>query len=246
MRRKLTAAFGADIFEPLASAATSSFPVLAGSILVIGTFADSGTDAWSRAIGWLRDFRQGDEIARDKGTAPNRPGRSRWPEADKLRRLFGAHSRTHTPRYDAAPVWPRAGFGLPILGQFSSASGTGDPPPFELTWQDASGKLQDRMASPLILKALPVVGGFFPCALWLTRGHPRGQVVVVRQGNREGGAVAGSAANFGAGLSNSDRQLAQELGAPWDGSPGIRNPFLSAVLNGRLDPQRRRALQVAP
>jgi CRISPR-associated protein Cmr1 len=245
LRQGLNAAFGTDIFQSPSPRVTSSFPLLAGSIMVIGTFAHSGTDAWARAIGWLKDFRQKEGFARDKGTAHGRPGRSRWPEADKLRRIFGTHSKTHSPRYDAAPVWPRARFGLPILGQFSDASGPGDPPPFELTWRNDRGVLQDRVASPLIVKALPVGGGYYPCALWLARGYPRGEIVVVRQGQRAVGPKNGSAVSFDAALSESDRQVAQSIGAPWHGSPGIRNPFLAAVIDGKLDPNGRRGLRVA-
>ncbi len=240
LRQRLKAVFGADVFAP-APLAMPSFPVLAGAALVIGAFDRSGMKAWKEALEWLRDFRQR-ALARDRGTEP-RPGRSRWPEPDKLRRLFNTCAAAHQPRYDALPVWPRAQFGLPILGRFSNA-GPGEPPPFELTWQNDKGDVQERMASPLVVKALPVVGGFFPCALWLTRDYPPGRVVVVRQENRARGAVAGSAADFRAALSAADRAVARELAAPWDGSSQMRESFLSAVLgNG---PGRQRPFRVAP
>jgi CRISPR-associated protein Cmr1 len=246
LRQRLNTAFGTDVFLPLSSPRAPSFPILAGAILVIGNFNSSGADAWTQAVGWLRDFRQRENLARQPGTAPRRPGRSRWPEPDKLRHLFATHSASHPPRYDAVPSWPRAQFGLPILGQFSNATGRGEPPPFELTWQDTKGELQDRMASPLVVKPLPVVGGFFPCALWLTRGYPPGNVVVVRQAGRAQGAVAGSGAAFGAPLSAADQDVAKSLMGPWDGSRGIRNPFLSAILSGQLDRDGRRGTRVAP
>ena len=246
LRQRLTVGFGADIFQPGQPTRSPSFPTLAGATLVVGTFSETAPDAWTQALKWLHDFRQREGIARNGGTAPNRPGRSRWPEPDKLRHVFDMHSQSHPPRYDASPNWPRAQFGLPILGQFSGATGPGEPPNFELTWELTDGKPRDRMASPLIVKPLPIVGGFFPCALWLARGYPPGRVVVLRQGNREAGAVGGSAAGFGDGLSLGDQQLAKELGSPWDGPASIRNTFLTAVVNGRLDPQGRRGFRVAP
>ena len=37
--------------------------------------------------------------------------------------------------------------------------------------------MHDRLASPLIVKALPLADGrFAPCALWLHRGYPDGKV----------------------------------------------------------------------
>ncbi|MGH7098283.1 MAG: type III-B CRISPR module RAMP protein Cmr1 [Stellaceae bacterium] len=246
LRSGLSVAFGTDVLAPLTTPREPSFPILAGAFLVIGGFKESATDVWTQALQWLRDFRQREDFARNPGTAPLRPGRSRWPEPDKLRRLFGTHSAAHAPRYDASPAWPRAQFGLPILGQFSNARGPGEPPKFELTWQDARGKLQDRMASPLIIKPLPVVGGFYPCALWLMRGYPPGEVVVLRQGGRAQGAVTGSEAVFRPALSDADKTVAEKLKAPWGGTPDLRNPFLSAVLNGVLDPEGRRGTRVAP
>lgn len=73
-------------------------------------------EAREGAVFWLRQFRQAEKYARDPGTAPTRPGRSRWPEPDKLRRIFRTHSAAHRPRYHDTLIWPRAQFGLPIVG----------------------------------------------------------------------------------------------------------------------------------
>lgn len=96
-------------------------------------------DAWRCAYGWLRDFRQGttrgtsDSTTNDAGQrtcgdyarsdpghgqrgAAGRAGQSRWPEADKIRRLEGESIAqcAHPPHYGEQPAWPRANFGLPI------------------------------------------------------------------------------------------------------------------------------------
>ena len=57
----------------------------------------------------------------------DRPSISNWPEADKVRHLSlpeGDLPWAHDPtgRHNATPAWPRAGFGLPIVGQFQMLS----------------------------------------------------------------------------------------------------------------------------
>ena len=146
---ELTRLFGTDVFASRPSAAP--YPALAGATLLVGEhhWEKDKEKAWETAIGWLRNFRQGQNFARDPG-----PGQSRWPEADKLRHI--SRRDRHSVRYtDPTPVWPRAEFGLPIVGRFKDAVG---PESFTLTWADATGKAQDRMASPLIIKALPTLG----------------------------------------------------------------------------------------
>jgi CRISPR-associated protein Cmr1 len=49
-----------------------------------------------------------------------------------------------------------------------------EPGAFELRWRVGNAEY-DRLASPLILKALPLTdGSFVPCVLWLNRSHPTG------------------------------------------------------------------------
>src|SRR5262249_7171392 len=137
-----------------------------------------------------KEFRQGiagspGERAREPGTGkqqPNRPSWSNWPEADKIRHLT-KKTRTHPPRHNASLAWPRAGFGLPIIGQFQTRARDGsrldEPGQFELNWRASRNDEQgfDRLASPLIVKALPLATGqFAPCALWLNRAYPVGEV----------------------------------------------------------------------
>ncbi len=156
--------------------------------------------AWTTALGWLRDFRQGsgsdDWHARQFGIG--KPGRSRWPEPDKLRRL-GKLRDDKTIRHDATAAWPRASLGLPIV--FSAIANSPS-----LVWRDggAGGTTHERLASPLIVKPLPLAGGGFAAlALWLHRAEPAGQVVL-----RDGG---GGAAPFGRLLGETDSALFEPL-----------------------------------
>lgn len=133
-------------------------------------------------------------LARHPGKG-NRPGISNWPEPDKIRRLSpGAIDEwAHSPeRHNGVAAWPRAGFGLPIIGKFQQKDrdnrlwrerGKREPPDFQLLWQRGETK-HDRLASPLIVKALPLTGGrFVSCALWLERGYPEGGRVYLYQGS---------------------------------------------------------------
>ena len=215
--------FGADIFA--AGPKPAHFPRLSGATLLVGENPVHRSQvAWETAIGWLREFRQGRDLARDHGTA--RPGQSRWPEADKLRHLTGRYG--HPARYtDPAPAWPRAEFGLPIVGRFQ---GQGEPRDFRLTWQDATGKVQDRMASPLIAKALPTMQGFRPCLLWLARSNPDGMRVIAQQIDAGGWAtLQGSPAAAGYPGSVADQADARRLHAPLTLKTSIQTAFLDWV-----------------
>lgn len=109
-----------------------------------------GKDAvsvWNIAVSRLQQFRQGKNIGRNPGQNPMRPGRSRWPEADAVRRATSTHAPVHAPAHPAGNVFPRAKFGLPIIFHFKDDK-AGDPGDTALAPQDS-----DRFASPLILKA---------------------------------------------------------------------------------------------
>ncbi len=196
-------------------------PSLGGATLLLGGFhrADRARNAWLEALSWLSAFRQGRDIARERGE-PRKPGRSRWPEADKLRHLnekFG-----HPPRYtDPTPAWPRAVFGLPIVGRFV---GENEPSDFELRWQideaerkPGEERIKDRLASPLILKPLQTVQGFYPCALWLNRAFPPGTVVVKD--------MPDSSAAFGFLGTANDAQVANRLKAPLSRHTNVQEAF---------------------
>jgi CRISPR-associated protein Cmr1 len=120
-----------------------AWPTLSRQILT-GSTEENSLKAWKNAFKPLRDFRQAEDIGRNKGS--QRPGRSRWPEPDTLRRIF-RYSPQHKPDPDMPDGFPRAMFGLPIIFEFRGDPK--DPPKSELY---PRGK--KRMGSPIILRPL--------------------------------------------------------------------------------------------
>lgn len=113
---------------------------------------------WSYVIGKFRHFRQGEGLGRNAGRQANRPGRSRYPEPETLRRVTRQRLERHV-RLAQIPddAFPRAEIGLPIVFHFQEQ---GEPP--ETTLYPSSGrdgKKRERMASPLILKPLALQDG---------------------------------------------------------------------------------------
>lgn len=206
-----------DLVQPFlaGTGSTADTPSLAGSSLVAGDPVPDAEKAWDRAVGQLQYFRQEEGFAREPGNIPGKPGQSRWPEPDKIRHLTG--KKGHPPRFGDKPAWPRAQFGLPIVGRFN---GHGEPEDFQIQWQtDGEQHPSDRLASPLIVKALPLADGkFVPCALWLSRGFPAGRVVLVMEKN----VVPRSAAPFGAMHGGGDHPLLAAL----VGKATVREAFL--------------------
>ena len=114
------------------------------------------------AVKVYQNFRQGVNFARNKGQLQNRPGRSRYPEADTLREMtsrFG-HSVSHPVR-----GFPRADLGLPIIFHFQ---GHGEPADQTLQGRETG---QQRFASPVIAKAAVVDGQFVPLVMVLDSPH---------------------------------------------------------------------------
>jgi len=237
--------FGRDVFAVGGPARQT--PMLAGAALsTIGRVEDRGVTAWLTAVEALRCFRQGtppnseritDAVAtlpstwaRQPSRDPRRPSISNWPEADKIRHLadreFETGPSSHTPRHNDTPVWPRAGFGLPIVGRFQVNDRKGgrynEPPPFTLKWGEPIGhdkyRPRERLTSPLIIKALPLVGGrFVAIALWLHRDWPAGKIVL-EMGRA---VVPGSAAPFDALAAPDEAPLFTALA----GKPTLRAAF---------------------
>jgi CRISPR-associated protein Cmr1 len=214
-REALTNLFGVDILAA-PTRTPDDVPWLGGAAIHVDKPGRDAQKAWVTALDWLREFRQGPGDARQPDPKGNnqRPSISNWPEGDKVRHLSVPKKGlrwAHTPRHNNMPVWPRAGFGLPIIGQFQQQSreerpgwnkhdkrpknlhwhelstshpnyGT-EPPSFELRWR-AGDVEHDRLASPLIVKALPLADGTFaPCALWLNRAYPANAEVILQNAN---------------------------------------------------------------
>lgn len=237
--------FQTNVFSPPGKPATDT-PWLAGAALQVSEAVAEARTAWLTALSWLKEFRQGTASrAREPGSSkPLRPSLSNWPEADKIRQLSRSTRGpwTHRPRHNEIPVWPRAGFGLPIVGEFQTKGRDGsymnEPAPFELRWRFASPaqriddeQIRDRLASPLIVKPLPLADGkFAPCALWLHRAYPPASEVVLWRKEAEGArntplrgrAVRGSAAQFNHLVARGDRSLF----APLNGKTSLRDAFL--------------------
>lgn len=177
-------------------------PSLRGASLALHHAYSNPREAWISVIHWLRDFRQGNPPNNQKLSAPfserfARQGRStpgcdrasisNWPEADKIRRLHDHNPKAFdhsSDRHNSTPVWPRAGFGLPLQFRFqknrcnvhSHPNCHGGPhykEPGNETLKINHSK-KDRLASPLIIKPLAIGDGssFVTCALWLNRALP--------------------------------------------------------------------------
>ncbi|VTS00795.1 type III-B CRISPR module RAMP protein Cmr1 [Tuwongella immobilis] len=126
----------------------------------LGESGSDGISAWDRSVGELRHFRQGVNVGRNPGTKPNRPGRSRFPEPEAIRRVTRARPNKH-PRLTQIPdtAYPRAEMGLPIVVHFQSPDeGGGQEPPDTTITPARSNPKQpiERMASPLILRPVKI------------------------------------------------------------------------------------------
>lgn len=127
----------------------------------------NATEAWKAAVALLQRFRQGVGVGRNAGDEPKRPGRSRWPEADRLRALSGRAAAKHQTPVCAVRAFPRAAFGLPIVFHFKD-NGQGDPDDYILEPADLHADVpRDRLASPLILRPYWDGTGWRPAALLL-------------------------------------------------------------------------------
>jgi CRISPR-associated protein Cmr1 len=136
------------------------------AIYFVGNPQRDAVRAWMEAVTVYRDFRQAIDFARNPGQQPNRPGRSRYPEPDTLRRLTNRHARQHAPTH---PVdgFPRADLGLPIIFHFKDER-AGDPS--DQTLQGAQEGKQ-RFASPVITKAAVIDGQTVPLVMVLDSPH---------------------------------------------------------------------------
>lgn len=138
-----------------------------GLQLLLQPAVDSALAAWQSAVKALWSFRQQPGFARDHSSGGH-PGRSRWPEADAIRRTVCSPSKGHPPRHAAGNVFPRAAFGLPIVFHFND----GDDPKDTQLVPVVHGQRCERMASPLIVRPYRAASGkWHPALLCLPSDH---------------------------------------------------------------------------
>jgi CRISPR-associated protein Cmr1 len=137
-----------------------------GSRFVLGREVGDPITAWRQAVETYQDFRQKEGYARNSGTERNRPGRSRWPEADAIRRITKRHAPKHSPTNPVQYGFPRADIGLPIIFHFKDSGDPGD------TRLEGPATGLSRFASPVITKAFAVDNGKYrPLILVLNAPH---------------------------------------------------------------------------
>jgi CRISPR-associated protein Cmr1 len=141
------------------------WPTVAEKILV--GQQQNAIEAWNQVVSLLQHFRQGKNLGRNPGT--DRPGRSRWPEPETIRRVTTRRSNLHS-RMSHIPddAFPRAELGLPIVFHFKDER-QGDPPDTILYPENGQdGERRERMTSPLVVKPLALRDGrFMPIVLLL-------------------------------------------------------------------------------
>jgi len=161
-----------DIAAFVGNTSESRFPTI-GKVFC-GQQQDNSINAWCLSISPLQEFRQGPDIGRNIGQQQNRPGRSRWPEPDTIRRLFGTIDN-HSPienENKMPDAFPRAEFGLPIITKFVGNRENISIEPI-VTAQDGD-KVKERFASPLILRPIKLQDGTIrPMALLLNGPRPK-------------------------------------------------------------------------
>ncbi|MBF0232305.1 MAG: type III-B CRISPR module RAMP protein Cmr1 [Desulfamplus sp.] len=127
----------------------SPYPVIHNSRLAVSQPENnkSAQSIWSNFLSGFGDFRQKAGIGRNPGNG-RRPGRTRWPEADAIRRITGQANYNHTPVHIAGNWFPRGAYGLPIQTEFKNASGD----PYGKYFLQPEGG--ERWPSPVILKVI--------------------------------------------------------------------------------------------
>lgn len=114
--------------------------------LFCGPQATDAIAAWEAALEKMSRFRQ-IEIGR-----PRVKSRSRWPEADSMRRITGRAAPDHGNSITGDNnAFPRAELGLPLIIRFKDR---GEPFPVTLTPTEGG-----RRPSPIILRPLQLQGG---------------------------------------------------------------------------------------
>ena len=153
-----------------------------------GVTSNDAVRCWSQAIDWMRRYRQGHDpndprlkfntsgspltagigdAVRPAGvlTSQYRPGRSRWPDANSVRKIFGIPGSVAYQHIanSYAPSFPKATLGMPVAGAAIKGSHDGE---FSYGSFEISPVNGDRLSSPVRVKARATsAGGYEPIAI---------------------------------------------------------------------------------
>jgi len=121
----------------------SHYPVISNSRLAVSKPGnETPQNSWNNLLSTFGDFCQKPDVGRNTGH-----GRTRWPEADAIRRITDT-GKNHKPIHPAGNWFPRGAYGLPIQTEFKNDSG--DPDGKYLLQPTGS----ERWPSPVILKVI--------------------------------------------------------------------------------------------
>jgi CRISPR-associated protein Cmr1 len=151
----------------LPAGASRDWPTLSSTIELLSSQRTGNSVAWEKVVEAYRAFRRRSNPGRkertDKyGKVHKVPGRSRWPEADSIRRLTGMaepdHAEPRTLPFNGNDIaFPRAQFGLPIITEFQKEERRrSDPDKREPYKTQLVPKGKERLASPIIMKTISV------------------------------------------------------------------------------------------
>ena len=135
-----------ELLNPVLSSITKEEAKSANCILSLKNSQPEASKAWNTSIEKLKNFRQAPNMGRNPGQQANRPGRSRWPEPDAIRRIQDKWDPDHKPRHEAGDIFPRGMFGMPVIFDF----GRNNHKEPNTTTLQPIGK--ERMSSPLLLR----------------------------------------------------------------------------------------------
>ncbi|WP_267879057.1 type III-B CRISPR module RAMP protein Cmr1 [Paenibacillus popilliae] len=151
----------------LPAGASRDWPTLSGTIEPLPSHRTDNNVAWAEVVSVYRAFRRRANKGRKEridrnGKVYKVPGRSRWPEADSIRRLTGMAEPDHTepltlPFNGNDIAFPCAQFGLPIITEFQNEEyRRSDPNEREPYKTQLVPQGKERLASPIIMKTIAV------------------------------------------------------------------------------------------
>lgn len=152
----------------------SPYPILKGSRIWAKIY-DGGdpADNWHGLLESYGTYRQGPGVGRKAGTP--KPGRSFWPEPDRIRAITGRSEPRHSTPVNNEVWFPRAAFGLPIIFEFKDH---GDP--FKTELKPTQGS---RWPSPMTLKVIRLTNGKIIRLGFVLNQKPPGQIRLSGQGH---------------------------------------------------------------